>query len=258
MRRASDVSPERSEGRKAAFALAQDSGMPIYAQLIVHFRQQIENGVWPVGRNIPALGILSAEYGVARETIRQAIGFLEQEGLIASRRGRGTTVLRKPEAELWYRVPESWEELVSRADGIVGTALELDAPRRLPQLPDAGDVALAAGYFAMRRLLKRNDVPYLVGTSYLDRRVVDRIGADTLGTVSVYRAMDRAGVQICSARQSLTLGTADAETAYLLEVPFNAPVVVVLRWAEDADGTLAYQSEGLFRSDFVQVQRSIR
>ena len=43
-----------------------------------------------------------------------------------------------------------------------------------------------------------------------------------------------------------------------LEIPLGAPIVTVLRWVTDQTGTLIYQSEGQFRSDFVQAYRRLR
>ena len=64
--------------------------VPIYAQLVTLFRRRIESGEWPVHHQMPTLESLVEELGVARATIRHAIGFLEREGLVGRYRGRGT------------------------------------------------------------------------------------------------------------------------------------------------------------------------
>jgi GntR family transcriptional regulator len=236
-----------------------DNDTPIYVQLITHFRQQIETGKWPVNQTIPVLEDLAAEFKVARGTIRQAIGFLQREGLIASRRGRGTLVVRKPEHNIWLPLPNSWADLVKSADSIEGEALDLAAPIRLPVPPETANSVLAPSYFVMRRLLRRDGIPYLVGTSYVDRRIMAEVGANHRDTLSIYRILERSlRSRPSSGEQTLTLGTADAEVAYLLQIPLNSAIVCVLRWVLDQSGTLIYQSEGLFRSDFVQAHRRLK
>jgi GntR family transcriptional regulator len=232
---------------------------PIYVQLIMHFRNQIESGRWRLGESIPTLEKLASDFGVTRATVRQAIGFLQREGLVSSRRGRGTTVIATPRRSLWQALPNSWDELVRSSDSIEGDVLELAKPIRLPESPQTEHGILAPNYHVIRRLLRREGIPYLVGTSYIDRRIIDEVGAGALQHGSIYRAiaMSRRSRPV-RGDQTLTLGAADAEVAYLLEIPLDAPIVTVVRWVLDQSDTLIYQSEGQFRSDFVQASRRLR
>ena len=69
---------------------SQDDGIPLYIKLASLFRDMIGQGEWAVGAQIPPLPALQDTYGVARATIRQAIGILQDEGYLSSQRGRGT------------------------------------------------------------------------------------------------------------------------------------------------------------------------
>ena len=239
--------------------LVLDESTPLYVQLIIHFRQKIESGAWAVGETIPTLKDLAVDLCVARATVRQAMSFLEREGLITSRRGRGTTVISKPTRDLFIDMPRTWAHLVESADTAVGEALELDAPYRLPRLPEVTDGHLAPNYFAMRRLLERDNVPFLIGISYIDSQIIDEVGEDALTKMSVYRVLEKSKkIKIVSVNQLLTLRTVDAESAYLLDIPLGAPIASVQRWAWDRSDTLVYQSEGFFRTDFVRVTRRLK
>ena len=68
------------------------TGMPRYLQLSTLFRRMIETGQWQPDTQIPTVEELAAEYGVARATVRQALGRLDSEGLIARFRAKGTFV----------------------------------------------------------------------------------------------------------------------------------------------------------------------
>jgi GntR family transcriptional regulator len=246
-------------GRQRDGALQLSHATPIYVQLIMHFRQQIESGKWPLNSTIPALENLAAEFGVTRATVRQAVGFLQREKLLSSRRGRGTTVIGTPRRNLWQSIPNVWNDLVTEADTIQADVLELSQPLRLPESPQAEHGILAPNYHVIRRLLSRDGIPYLVGTSYIDRRIIDEVGIEAFQKSPLYRGIERSHRATAShGDQTLTLTTADAEIAYLLEVPLGAPIVTVLRWVTDQAGTLIYQSEGQFRSDFVQAYRRLR
>src|SRR5262245_32490544 len=91
-----------------------------YIQLASLFRRRVESGPWAAGQQIPTVDELAAECGVARATIRQALGILEDERLIARYRAKGTFVLERPRAQLWCEVATDWSGLLlSRKDALI-------------------------------------------------------------------------------------------------------------------------------------------
>lgn len=251
--------PQRNNRRGNGADLQLSNATPIYVQLIVHFRHQIETRKWPLRRNIPVLEELAGQFGVTRATVRQAIGFLQREGLLSSRRGRGTEVIGTPRETLWQPLPNSWFDLVEDSDSIEGDVVDLASSGPPPDWPQIESGVLAPDYYVIRRLLRRGGIPYLVGTSYVDRRIVEEVGADIFKASSLYRAIEASRhFHPVRGNQILSVGTADAELAFLLGIPLNAPIVNVSRWIFNERDTLVYQSEGQFRSDFVQAARRLR
>src|SRR5215470_334542 len=75
------------------------SAVSRYLQLATLFRRRVEIGEWAVGARIPTVDELAGEFGVARLTIRQALGQLEHDGIIQRFRAKGTFVRkRRPQA----------------------------------------------------------------------------------------------------------------------------------------------------------------
>jgi GntR family transcriptional regulator len=68
---------------------------PAYTQIADDLRGQIETGKYGPGDQLPSNRLMSEQYGVAAETLRQALDVLRGEGLIATQSTRGTFVLRK-------------------------------------------------------------------------------------------------------------------------------------------------------------------
>jgi DNA-binding GntR family transcriptional regulator len=58
-------------------------------------RAEIESGRLPAGAKLPSEPELSSVYGVARVTIRSAIGSLKDEGLVTVTLGRRTYVAKR-------------------------------------------------------------------------------------------------------------------------------------------------------------------
>jgi GntR family transcriptional regulator len=232
--------------------------MPIYVQLVTLFRRRIEFGEWPVGRQVPTLDQLATELGVARATIRHAIGYLESEGLIGRYRGRGTFVLRKPEIEVWHDVPTDWSQMVGVEPDIKHEWLECRRADAPPTPSHAGG-RLASAYQYMRRLHRRNGVPYLVGRAYVALDLFKAIGRKGFDNPAPYRTVHRhLGLRVGRAEQTLLVGTADMEEAHLLGIPLNAPIVLAYRSVFDRDGVLVHESDGVYRGDFVRVRMRLK
>lgn len=78
--------------------LDRSSAIPLYVQLSQIIKQRILAGDWQeAGGQLPTEPELSAEFEIARGTVRQALSQLESEGIVRRERGRGTFIaLRSP------------------------------------------------------------------------------------------------------------------------------------------------------------------
>ena len=88
---------------------------PLYRRLVDALRQDIANGIPAVGERLPTEDELCRRFGVSRHTIREALRALREEGLIASRQGAGTTVVRRTARPLYTYSVSSIEELLQYA-----------------------------------------------------------------------------------------------------------------------------------------------
>ena len=73
---------------------------PYYLQLSAILRAQIEAGQFAAGQPLPSEQHLMDTYGLARNTVRQALGVLRESGHIETHRRRGSRVLGR----------EHWEQ----------------------------------------------------------------------------------------------------------------------------------------------------
>ncbi|GAX88814.1 GntR family transcriptional regulator [Effusibacillus lacus] len=65
---------------------------PLYKQLVLFIRKQIDEGVWPPGSQIPSEREMCEMFNVSRVTVRQAISEAEKDGLLERMHGKGTFV----------------------------------------------------------------------------------------------------------------------------------------------------------------------
>jgi len=93
----------------------QRSDAPLYRQVRAVLMNQIANGELRIGDQLPIESELCQQYKVSRATIRQALTFLEHEGLIERAAGRGTFLRSLPSPRALECLPErvSWGEAVA-------------------------------------------------------------------------------------------------------------------------------------------------
>lgn len=72
--------------------LSLSSNIPLYAQLVGIIKREISSGALKIGDLLPSEAELCRALDISRNTARQAIGELEDEGLVVRKRGKGTFV----------------------------------------------------------------------------------------------------------------------------------------------------------------------
>jgi GntR family transcriptional regulator len=234
------------------------SAVARYIQLASLFRRRIQSGQWLLGQQIPTVEELAAECGVARATIRQALDLLEQEGLIERYRAKGTFVRQRAQEQLWCEVATDWSGLLMSREGAVIELLADEHGKQPPHVPHPiGD--LAPSYRRLRRRHSRRGAPFLLADLYIDERLARRIPKKLLTSKTAMQLVaDIPGMRIKDARQTLTIGTADVETADALNIALNAPTACVYRSVVDAAGCLVFIGEGIYRGDQVRIDMKLK
>ena len=234
------------------------SAVSRYIQLATLFRRRIEQGVWKTGQQIPTVDDLSAECGVARATIRQALDQIEKEGLIERFRAKGTFVRQAPQERLWCEVETDWSGLLRSREGAEIEILADQPGRDGASIPQTIGKP-AASYRHLRRRHWRGGQPFLLADVYLDDRLSPKVtDADLRSKTALKLVAGIPGVRISDARQTLTIGSADVETAAALKLPLNAPVAYVHRAAVDARGVLILVANGIYRGDVVRLDVKLK
>ena len=96
----------------------QASRVPIYAQIVEQIKSQIASGQLTPGDQLPTIRRLATDLRINFNTVVRAYLELESEGLISTKRGRGTFVADSPEEEALAEMRDEKMEM------IIATALE--------------------------------------------------------------------------------------------------------------------------------------
>lgn len=213
--------------------LAHDERLPLYQRLRDEMVEKITSGQWRPDQPIPTEAELTKTYGVAIGTVRKAVDVLVAEGLLERNQGRGTFIRRPsfdaslfrffrhltseggrkvPEGRVLARTLEAPPEHVATALGISSKAKAIRLERL--RLID-GHIVLAEEIW-----LPKNRFAAL-----LDIAIED---FDNL-LYPFYET--RCGQVIASAKETLTVDSADADVARRLSIEEGQPVVVIERLA---------------------------
>lgn len=130
-----------AKGDSRAGTIDGATGFPLYRQVGAVLRNQIANGEYRVGDQLPTEDALRDQFGVSRATIRMALQALEEEGLLTRRRALGTFLKALPDyRQAWPLRPVLPLAELARAPG--GRCLHLRLGHVRPPPPIAAALAL--------------------------------------------------------------------------------------------------------------------
>ena len=235
----------------------RQSRSPLYLQIAEILHQNLDRGVWKTGDLLPTITELSAEYSVGKITIRQAVKILEEEGLLESRRGRGTTVLPPPPVRDRLHLGTRLSMLVDhyRGDKPELDLLE-DRDAKVPGKPLIGEIS-DNGYHLLQRTHSHEGDTYCVISIYFDKEVFSRHEAEFRTQLALPVLVDSEDIDVARARQLMTIGKCDYNLAGLLNLSVGDPVVEVRRVICDRDDRVIYLADITYRSDFVCLEMDL-
>jgi GntR family transcriptional regulator len=228
------------------------SAVPLYIQIASALRQRIETGYWQPRQKISTLEELEREFEVARVTVRLAIELLESEGLVHRQQGRGTFVGDKIQDKHWLRLETSWESLIAPIKSNVPKIIKVNNPPASPTLTE-DDGKPAPEYVFLRSVQLKNDMPYAVVSLHLARALYEREAAAFLTHTALPVLANLEGIKIERAHQTLVIGTADPNTASLLQVPLGSPTAECHCVVTNQEGVAIYVADIVYRSDCVKL-----
>ncbi len=222
------------------------TAVPLHAEVAEVLRHQIVSGELCAGTKLPALRELTAQFGVARMTVVQAMNSLEEEGLIEKHSGRGTfvkdvkvpsrhTLQMKADISQIYTMVDQLEVSVSQKDDVIEKSPE-------------------GRYFrAMSRIHTRLGKPFCQVDIKLDDDLFDR-APDRFATEIVVSVLRDLGVTVDKARQKVTIAYADFAMAQALGIKINSALFRVQREFLDDAGALIYSATLFYPGDLLEME----
>ena len=221
-----------------SFKIARDSRLPLYQKLRDEIAARIADGEWLPDTSIPTESELAKSYNVALGTVRKAVDALVHEGLLDRQQGRGTFVrrpdftssffrfFRQKSADTRVQIPES--RIISRE--LVKAPEEIAGPLTLNN--DSGVIHLGRLRVVNQQTLFREHI----WLPQIPFEPLMNIPLEEFGNLLYPFYEQQCGQRIAKAEETLTISSADAETAEVLGLKTGDPIVVIERIARGYDG----------------------
>jgi GntR family transcriptional regulator len=217
-----------------SLVLDRGSPVPLYFQVAQHLEQAIETGRMPPGTRLDNEVELAGQLGLSRPTLRRAMEYLVDKGLLVRRRGIGTRVVQ-PKVRRPLELTSLFDDLASSGQRPGTTVLSnevVPAPAGVAQALSLGD---AGPVIKLVRLRSASEQPIALMTNYL---LADLPGltTDALQQHGLYQLIRAAGVQLHAATQTIGARTATTTEARQLGEPRGAAVLTMSRLTYDEQG----------------------
>ncbi len=175
--------------------LSAEDGLPLYLQLASLIRRCISSGLLKPGDQLPSELELCRHFAISRSTVRQALGELEEQGLILRRQGLGSFAA---EPKLYRRSENIYSftaeaAAMGRKPGSRLLSFEVIRPSaEIRQLMELRDEGVEVYRFTRIRLV--DEVPLMLETSYYPCYIYPGLTRELLQTHSFYSLLFERGV----------------------------------------------------------------
>ena len=224
--------------------------LPLYFQIYEALKSQMANGTYPPGSRLPSETTLAARFGVTRMTVRQALGKLHAEGLIATRRGIGTFAALARFERQATRMTDLHEDLLERGHKPTSRVLSLRACEFPPDLAERLGLPPGEPMLHIARLRLADGEPVAVNNATLRHALCPGLEHEDFREVSLYALLEhRFGLALGHAEQRVQAVLAAGAHATLLGVRRGSPLLHIERLTFLKDGRPLGLTEGYYRAD---------
>jgi GntR family transcriptional regulator len=226
---------------------------PLYHQIYLILRDQIRDAVYANGAPLPSEQELMRQYGVSRITAKRALDELAADGLVVRARGRGTHVQFTPPAP----------PIRASVDGLLENLLAMGLKTEVALLDfdyvaAAADVAAAlecpAGAVVQRavRVRRIKGEPFSHLTTFVPEAIGRSYSRHDLASKPLLSLLERMGVEVSRADQTISAKLADSQVAPHLEVEIGSALLKITRVVRDQSGRPVEFITALYRPDRYQ------
>jgi GntR family transcriptional regulator len=242
-------SPHGSAHLADVVVVDRSSPVPLYYQVAQALQEAIEGGRLPPGLRLENEIQLADDLGLSRPTMRRAMEYLVEQGLIIRRRGVGTTVVQ-PRVRRPRQLTSLYDDLEAAGLQPSTTVLSLGVAPAPAEAAAVLGVAVSTPVHTIVRLRLAGGRPLAHLVNYLPATLPGLgpsvLTAEALRSTGLYRLIRSAGVHLHAADEAIGARRATADEARLLEEQRAATVLTLDRTTYDDRGRVVEYANHLY------------
>lgn len=215
------------------------SVLPLYYQLKELLLEKIELGEFLPSQQVPSENELSRTHQVSRNTAKQAIASLVNEGILYRLQGKGTFVAKK---KVFHGLTEklSFSAGLSQTDMEVKTrVISAEVVTASSELTRYFKIAENEALFRIQRVREVNMEPIALQTSYLPKKLFPTLLDYDLENSSLFDILEKEfGINLSHVDETLECAIAGKYEAELLKVGKNSAIFILSRKTFSDRGTM--------------------
>ncbi len=207
------------------FKLDQNSPVPLHAQIEAYYRKLIVRNDYKSGEKfLPKEVTMSKKLGVSRNTIRQAINKLVNEGLIERKKGIGTKVVtRKISTRL-----DNWisftKEMRNQGIEVVNYLVQIALVDAEDNVYESLGISKGKKIWKLEKIRGSKEAKYLYSVSYFHPRV-GITGSENFVT-PLYELLEKErDTLVSTSKEKLRAIKADKKIAALLDIGTDVAIL---------------------------------
>jgi GntR family transcriptional regulator len=202
---------------------------PRYLQIRNILVRRINDGFAP-GDRFPTEHEICEEFGVSRETVREALRGMESDGLIARHRGKGTFVARLPERADDERLTGLVEDFTELKLNTQASVMRAGPEKPPPRIARALQLGNGEQVFRISRLRRVEGATFACHDAFLPLDVGAKVARlDLTHTTLFHELRQTLGIKLAELYLELDAMSADLKLARMLEIDIGAPILVTRR-----------------------------
>jgi GntR family transcriptional regulator len=217
-----------------AVLLDRSSPVPLYFQAAQALESAITSGKVPPGTRLDNEVLLADRLGLSRPTMRRAMQYLVDKGLIVRRRGVGTRVVQ-PKVRRSLQLTSLYDDLQTGNQAPTTVVLSFGTVPASTAVAAALAIEDNAPVLRVERLRSARGLPIAKMTNYVPDGLIDAT-AEQFASTGLYRLFRSAGILLHSATQTIGARNATASEARLLDEVKGAALLTMTRTAYDDHG----------------------
>jgi DNA-binding GntR family transcriptional regulator len=227
-----------------AIKVDRTSPVPLYFQVAQQLESSIEAGDLTPGMRLSNEVEFADLLGLSRPTMRKAMEYLVDKGLVVRQRGVGTRVV-SPKVRRSLELTSLYDDLEASGQRPTTRVLSNAIEEATADIAEKLGIEPGAPIVEIVRLRCALDQPISRLTNYLS---AERVSVDTesLETQGLYQLLRRSGIQLHSATQVIGARVANAAEARLLDERKGAALLTMQRTAFDDHGRIVEYGDHIY------------